>query len=1183
MSKRHPDRRDFPTNTATPSLFLYTAFLSFLLSHVHFFCALALTCLVSLTVTFPLLCMASLPFDAALNEPDTDASHLLLHQLIIANEFDRLSFVTAERYLHAFCNTNLSHIRRRWIGLALAGMIGAAPNVVDHLQPHDLQKLGAIVLSDTELEETRVVAGLAMRQALVHDIEDDRLWASDKVRNCGLNFPKDLDVRWMAKFQDFLDALHSLALTASNNTTSIIYPVSLLSPGEFQWSSSNEGLPVAIIQAGSLTVILPGPNLREIHFLDVPINHICSTQSQQSTLHDSQARTSEYEPWELTLTLQAKPWTYRFNHSTRQGTELTFMFEHSADAKEWESCIKEHQQSTQSSMGPPTLKINPHMSSSSPIKCGGTRRHDRNKEQHATAKVSQAQQEENQSGPAGNSFQLRTTPKSIGQINIGYHHSEISGSRQAEGAASPVQGNGNPAMAGGRGGEASPSQLSDGTTPVNNGAKQIQTQDPSRSVGLISEHNPIFHTPTTGLRSKSATARKGKLPKVSQLAKDRAFRPSPEPAEDIDIAVYEAPGTDRQQTMGPTTMKKIKAKSKQQPKPSKKIAMDQKNSTRDTRSRAKRKAVDDGEYIPDDVRLKNATNASRKSGTLASTSTNKRRKRVNKGASEEMMAMSDEAQVASKEKEDSTIVRGSTRLASKARKPQQTQEGAHGTISSSLKSSKASLIQGLVDSRKPMKPSSATFKKPLRPVQSIEQPSTPTKTRMRPSEPSRQAHTPNVRTHSTDSSRPVFRSSSPIDPTAYESNVWTPHIVAHTEILSSNSKPVPASPNAESTAISGHAHCEEVDLEKKKADVQTAKMDPFQQRRASRKVSSFTRRLTGEGFCGSPKKPIEITSSCSSEFETTVQAITPPHLGAMQWTGEDQQQTLHHKPGLTSLLRAWPRPEHISGDKATTKQLIHNRQSNMPKVSKESEQSRTHTLHEVGRIPAENLLRHTSRTPITDSGARRLRGGTADVPAKHSSLDPQNTTNECVVVAPQQLVQDTQVTKQPSAEHGADLDIDGEQTLINHDGYDESITGFAASSIHFPSSPPIGGSPSSHSSTSADSDVPPTDPPCLNSEAEELEWEASLSPHQRALHDLLIRTSKRVLRHVVDNETAVTDIAEIFERDGEHVLRSLLQRHAGDYEHVFHEMDVKGKSLQHELQDVAKHLANQRKRIRAMV
>jgi hypothetical protein len=125
-------------------------------------------------------------------------------------------------------------------------------------------------------------------------------------------------------------------------------------------------------------------------------------------------------------------------------------------------------------------------------------------------------------------------------------------------------------------------------------------------------------------------------------------------------------------------------------------------------------------------------------------------------------------------------------------------------------------------------------------------------------------------------------------------------------------------------------------------------------------------------------------------------------------------------------------------------------------------------------------------------------------------------------------------------------------------------------------------SPSSHSSTSAELELL-TGPSLPSSQAEEMEWEANLQPHQRALHELLVRISKRVMRHIVDNETAVTDIAQIFARDGEHILNSLLQRHDSDYGIVFSNMVNKKKDLEKELEHAAKHIAIERIRVNAIV
>jgi hypothetical protein len=79
----------------------------------------------------------------------------------------------------------------------------------------------------------------------------------------------------------------------------------------------------------------------------------------------------------------------------------------------------------------------------------------------------------------------------------------------------------------------------------------------------------------------------------------------------------------------------------------------------------------------------------------------------------------------------------------------------------------------------------------------------------------------------------------------HEEDFGLGHTTADAEILSSNTKKVPDSPHAESTAISGHADQEEVHREKHRADLETAKSDPFQ-RRGSKMPTTFLRKLTGE-------------------------------------------------------------------------------------------------------------------------------------------------------------------------------------------------------------------------------------------------------------------------------------------------------------------------------------------------
>lgn len=81
------------------------------------------------------------------------------------------------------------------------------------------------------------------------------------------------------------------------------------------------------------------------------------------------------------------------------------------------------------------------------------------------------------------------------------------------------------------------------------------------------------------------------------------------------------------------------------------------------------------------------------------------------------------------------------------------------------------------------------------------------------------------------------------------------------------------------------------------------------------------------------------------------------------------------------------------------------------------------------------------------------------------------------------------------------------------------------------------------------------------------------------MHDLLMRVSKRVLRHVVDNETAVTDIADVYANDGEHYVNELLQRQETECKQLWNNMNGNKLALKDEMGASLTALAQERKRI----
>jgi len=1048
--------------------------------------------------------MASQTFEAALNEPDNDASHWRLQQLVVGNEFQAVAPRTAEKYLHAFCEAKFSYIRRRWSGLALAGMIRTSPVVATHLRPlHEaLYKLGAIILSDTEREETKVVAGLAMRQALEQGMEYNSFWSSDKVRNSAPSFPQDLGARWMVNFQDFLDALYSLALTKSNNDTSIMYPVSLAILNDFKWAKSNEGLLVAIIQAGLLTVIIPDRELCKIRFLDIPIDHIRSARSQRSTLHDSQARTNEHEPWDLTLMLKATPWSYRLNSTSRTGTEVVFVFQHSADAKEWESCISEHQQSAGTSIGS-SPKVGRHIPSSSLIKHRNTQKDHTNSTmpKHTTQIAGVTKETLKRHGPQATSHlpTLQDSGLSLPPDQDDALHLESA-------LKSPVLTSRGLIQIGAHGQATSENKQSEMSS-------QIRPLVPSNE-----NHN-------TAKITKSALRSKGKLPRVSQSTKDKAFKRIHDPAEDFDMALTESENTETiHKHIGPT-QGRTKAKVQHSPKEPAHAGKGRIVNARVARSRAKRKVDDDGdEFVPDAVLLKKNVPSNRKSSRCTETRHQMQRKRAHMENFQAAKVTSDNTEATIKE-EVRNVSQTPVQIVIRAPRSQQIQFNTC-EVSSSIEPIRFALIKRPIDSQRRVA-LSGTFKKSQRPAQPSPQPSTPTKSGVRLAEPPLMPQNPvDIRGDQPVNFTASSSSSSPPPPpptlrnVAKDANGWTPRIGIDAEILSSNSKPIPASPNAESTAISGHANRKDVDMEKKKVDVQIAKNDPFRQGRINQKVTSFTRRLTGEGFAGDTYEMREHCSMDSPEIRKSLPQAMKPELEDKNRPILDRELSQQqHTPNINPMWHAYPKS------------------------------------YDQGKAPVQSCQeRYTTVSRNAESLTREV-------------ASPYHDGN-CGI---------------PFGDLRSGLDLEGDETLVDYSLQSDFAPEPATSSIYFPSSPPIEHTPSNHSSTSAESDHPLTNALLSTSEAKEMEWEASLNPHQRALHDVLIRTSKRVLRNIVDNETAVTDIAEIFERDGEHVISSLLQRHEREYKSVFNDMNVQGKSLQSELKAVSKELAKQRGHVRAMV
>jgi hypothetical protein len=254
---------------------------------------------------------------------------------------DDIPASTTTRYLRAFCDSTLHYERRRWVGLVLHRLIASSAAVRQTFNAHSqmLVRLGEIVLHKDELEETRIMAGLLIGEALVQGFAFAAFWPSDKVPTSEPRFPQKYTNGWMDAFQKFLDASEDLKVTECPNDLGIFYPVALSASDGFRWAEAV--VPVAVVQNGLLTIITLESSMQRFNFIDLPLKNIQSVYVRKSILHDSQGRSNALEPWDTLAFLRPGNRTYLFNATKRSAEEFSMMFENKDEASDCWQALKE--------------------------------------------------------------------------------------------------------------------------------------------------------------------------------------------------------------------------------------------------------------------------------------------------------------------------------------------------------------------------------------------------------------------------------------------------------------------------------------------------------------------------------------------------------------------------------------------------------------------------------------------------------------------------------------------------------------------------------------------------------------------------------------------------------------------------------------------------------------------------
>jgi hypothetical protein len=1104
--------------------------------------------------------MSSHDFDTALRDIGSDASGTRLCELISAATFagEKGLPATAERFLRAFCNGKLSLLQRRWIGLSLATMMHESKSVVAHLGrlSQDLHHLGRVVLQHGEPEELKIMAGLIMRLGVENDIDFSNFWGSDKVKNSLPPFPTKYNPRWFMDFEKFLDMLGGLGLiNPETEDLVVVYPVAVLDSDGFKWGHTD--VAVGIAQSAHLTVIAPDYTLGEHQFIDIPLSHVLSVDTSESLPFDSQPDHGRpiSKLYGVELVLKSESWTYHLNSSEHTAGKITFQFVTAQEAAEWEECIKEYQREA---------------SSAKPVPPPAGNSRSRRLRSHSPRRDQDGDDVGSSKQPSPRRAHLRSSHCSD-PIDISRPRSNRS-ARQVDKPLEPH--------------EEDDQTLVEDSYPLADAARaqelqQLDSPEPSRSTarndGKLGQsvETDMLDEVRDGQDSASkltvAEDRKGKLPKVSRAMKVNAIQPRQKQTQD--------PGATQGRTTRQVTRKTKAASSNpsddDSPPPQKSQAKSKSAShapaavSKGKKAQSRRKAEDDDdEFIPNQPSPKTKKGGKRKRAGGAVNDDDQPKKKTRAGPATAPIS-SPPVKPKTRKTEPQRGEGPEPALSQKEVNTEGTKQKPTEPRPSSMPPPRNTLIGGLVRSQKSPKASTTASKGPSQSTWNNQTPSTPTKSyRSRPTS----RHLFEAQRH-TGQSPAQFASSPMVGSSIRGDRSMTREAFADLEIMSSNTKRGPASPHAESTAISGHADQDEVDMEKEIADNETARSDPFKRRSGQNKLTTFTRRLTSEH---SAIDDIDIPED---------QASTLPAGLGYDDTLEDELAPIVAEPLLSerspkrvtkNRTLGVERSDDQSADRGTQSSYLAGMQKLAMKQSRAASPKLPRPLDEELPFKPQSPSRVTRQAHAkTGRYASRRQATTAKVLGTHAARvreqRPRIIQGELLSNAPKQTSHVNKPDYQPESEENVYGEDD--TTLVNdRDNIDPDL--------QFLSSPPVPWSNGTHSSTSAGPDLTPGPSP-PTSQIEEMEWDASLRPEQRPLRDLLARVSNKVLQHVFDNESAVSDIAEEFCRDGQHLLDSMLERHGAQYAGAFEDLEEKKQLLREELEAATRTLVEERARIHA--
>lgn len=788
--------------------------------------------------------------------------------------------------------------------------------------PETLARVGAVILGPDEAEETKIVAGLIVRAGVSHGINFSGFWSERKIHPTATLFPNSADTSWMRRFQDYMDALAGLSFVSSSPGLVLLYPVALLGGNEYRWSGGDENRPNLLIESQTLTIITPASSLHEIEFVYIPLRSIKNARCQLSTLYDSQDRRAMTTPWAVVLEFASDSTSYKVNCLEYSDNDFTIILEDCEDAKECVRSIQEALHTKDSSkdvmhttksavdrdlrVGRTTRQDAVALSKAGVIKF------DRSQREGSSVESSQRAQRvgteafnsttaDSASTKSGALPKVKKTLRSSGSASVlnttdvefGFPDQSPSIKRSEKAQAlpppqndirSPFPSTTNPIMrrctslcstSENRPGANDPNDKTELDVRDKNFLPDARVPRIEGESGLMPSESRLRDSDASSIprlvRKEEQGAQRGAKRTLAILA---TYKEDPSSEENVSGSEF-TDGEERKRSCAQSARTTARKRSAQ-PSPTKGVACKRKPRQSKVSARPLRSLK--GSLLSNLQPTTNTTTRGKDSKTAKTnngissiqkpTVTRQAKHRSKAAPSLGVENLSSEAHIlgqlndSQSEHEPENLQVHSSEVEANAPSRKRTSD----STTPSTPRSKRAKLNGNATGTQAEGNELVSVKSPLivAPFRVLEEPSSPCNNRtdrsmQAPPKPAIEESicvaSPKTGNRSARSNRLFDERQTPVHQLGKRSHS---DMSANLEILSSNSKPTPASPRAASTAISGHADQHQVIIEQEQGEYKIEKSDPF--RRNHRKINSFTRRLTASSSASEAAAVTEGTS-----------------------------------------------------------------------------------------------------------------------------------------------------------------------------------------------------------------------------------------------------------------------------------------------------------------------------------